>query len=55
MADFLNLVLLICACVGAMAFGILAAYGLLRTGFALMRPRDVRPLPKPQAEPARVS
>jgi hypothetical protein len=39
MADFLNLVMLVCAAVGSMAFGILAAYGLLRAGFALMRPR----------------
>jgi len=54
MTDFLNLVLLICACIGAMAFGILAAYWILRTGFALMRPRESRPLPKPQPQPARV-
>lgn len=39
MADLLNLVMLICACVGSMAFGILAAYGILRAGFALMRPQ----------------
>ena len=55
MADFLNLLLLICASVGAMAFGILAAYGILRTGFALMRPREARPVAKPQTAPARVS
>jgi hypothetical protein len=35
MIDF---VMLVCASVGAMAFGILAAYGTLRVGFALMRP-----------------
>ena len=51
MADFLNLVLLICASVGAMAFGILAAYGILRTGFALMRPRESRPVSQAQAKP----
>lgn len=39
MADLLNLAMLICACVGSMAFGILAAYGILRAGFALMRPQ----------------
>jgi hypothetical protein len=55
MADFLNLILLICAAVGAMAFGILAAYWILRTGFALMRPRESRPVPKPQTEPASAS
>jgi hypothetical protein len=52
MADFLNLVMLVCAAVGSMAFGILAAYGILRTGFALMRPRERRPVAKPQTEPA---
>jgi hypothetical protein len=31
--------MLICASVGAMAFGILAAYAILRAGFALMRPK----------------
>jgi hypothetical protein len=44
MADFLNLVMLVCASVGSMAFGILAAYGILRVGFALMRPQ-----PRPAA------
>ncbi|MGB6743811.1 MAG: hypothetical protein WBE38_09140 [Terracidiphilus sp.] len=51
----MNLVLLVCASVGSMAFGILAAYGILRSAFALMRPRENRPVPKPQTEPARVS
>ena len=38
-----------------MAFGILTAYAILRTGFALMRPQQ-RPLPvKVRAEVARVS
>jgi hypothetical protein len=32
-----NLAMLICASVGSLAFGILAAYGILRMGFALMR------------------
>jgi len=36
MADLWNLTMLICASVGSMAFGILAAYGILRVGFALM-------------------
>jgi hypothetical protein len=43
MADLLNLAVLVCASVGSMAFGILAAYGILRVGFALMRPQ-VRPV-----------
>jgi hypothetical protein len=39
MADLLNLAVLVCASVGSMAFGILAAYGILRAGFASMRPQ----------------
>jgi len=42
MADLWNLAMLICASVGSMAFGILAAYGILRVGFALMR-KQARP------------
>jgi hypothetical protein len=41
MADLLNLTMLICACVGATLFGILAAYALLRAGFALMRRQTI--------------
>ena len=41
MTDFL---MLICAAVGSMVFGILAAYGLLRAGFAFLRPQK-RPTP----------
>jgi hypothetical protein len=44
MTDLLNLAMLICAAVGSMAFGILAAYGILRAGFALLRPQR-RPVP----------
>ncbi|MGA2349869.1 MAG: hypothetical protein ABSF70_05490 [Terracidiphilus sp.] len=39
MADVLNLMMLICASVGSIAFSILAAYGILRVSFALMRPQ----------------
>ena len=48
MADLLNFAMLICASVGSMAFGILAAYGILRVSFALMRPQ-----PRPVAVKAR--
>jgi hypothetical protein len=53
MADLLNLTMLICASVGSMAFGILAAYGILRAGFALMRPQSqpVVVKPRPQIVP----
>ena len=54
MADLLNLAMLICASVGAMAFGILAAYAILRAGFALINPRR-RSLPvKAHPEVARI-
>ncbi|MGB7547426.1 MAG: hypothetical protein WBM14_06740 [Terracidiphilus sp.] len=39
MADLLDLTMLICASVGSMAFGVLAGYGILRAGFALLRPQ----------------
>lgn len=42
MADLLNLATLICALIGAMAFSILAAYEILRAGFALIH-RQPRP------------
>jgi hypothetical protein len=50
-----DLAMLICASVGSMAFGILAAYGILRVGFALMRPPARRVAMKPQPQVARVS
>jgi hypothetical protein len=37
-----DLMMLICASVGAMAFSLLAAYGILRVGFALIH-RQPRP------------
>lgn len=41
MADAFNLVMLICAAVGSMAFGVLTAYAVFRFGFAMMRPKRV--------------
>jgi hypothetical protein len=53
MADWLNLAMLICAALGSMAFGILAAYAILRVGFALMRSqREPVAVKRPQPEPA---
>jgi len=54
MADLLNLAMLISATIGAMAFGILAAYAVLRVVFALMRPRKARTQVKAQTEAARI-
>jgi hypothetical protein len=39
MTDLVNFVMLIAASVGSLAFGVLAAYGMLRAGFAVMRPQ----------------
>jgi ABC-type glycerol-3-phosphate transport system permease component len=55
MADWVNLLMLVCACIGSMAFGILAAYAMLRTGFSLMG-RSQRPaVVKVRTQVARVS
>jgi hypothetical protein len=54
-ANLLDLAMLICASVGAMAFGILAAYAMLRAGFALMRPQRPPAVIKAQPQTARVS
>lgn len=51
--NLLNLAMLLCAAIGSMAFGILAAYAVLRAGFALMRPAQ-RPAPQARTEVARV-
>jgi hypothetical protein len=40
MTDVVNFVMLVAASIGSMALGILAAYWLLRAGFALMRPQE---------------
>ena len=39
MADLLNLFMLVCAALGSMAFGVLAAYGIFRVAFGIMRPQ----------------
>lgn len=45
MTDLLNMLMLVCAAVGSMAFGVLAAYGIFRTTFGLMRPHQDEPVP----------
>jgi len=49
-----DLVLLISASVGSLAFGILAAYGTLRVAFALMRPQSQRVAVNAHQEATRV-
>jgi hypothetical protein len=48
-----DLLMLISATVGAMAFGILAAYAVLRMIFGCMRPRKAAAQVKAQTEVAR--
>lgn len=54
MQDAMNTLMLLCAILAAMAFGVLAAYGICRCAFAILRAHarsialtDV-PAPKPQ-------
>jgi hypothetical protein len=54
MADVLNLTMLVCATMGSMAFGVLAAYGIFRAGFALLRPQRHAVAVKPRPETASV-
>jgi len=37
MQDAINLLMLVCASLAAMAFGVLAAYGICRVAFAVLR------------------
>jgi hypothetical protein len=55
MANLLDLMMLVCACVAAMAFGILTAYILLRGCFALMRPQRQSAPVESQPEAVRIS
>lgn len=36
MQDAMNLLMLVCASLAAMAFGVLAAYGICRAGFTIL-------------------
>jgi hypothetical protein len=53
MADLLNSAILIGASVGSLAFGVWAAYGVLRVGFALICPHPRPVVMKVQPEAAR--
>jgi hypothetical protein len=55
MGNMLDLAMLILASVGALAFGILTAYAILRVGFALMRAPRQPALVKTQPQAARTS
>jgi hypothetical protein len=55
MTDFLNLIMLIAASAGSLAFGVLAAYGIFRVAFSLMRPQRPVKAVEPQPEVAQLS
>jgi hypothetical protein len=55
MANLLDLAMLILASLGALAFGILTAYALLRVVFALMRAPRRSAILKTQTQAARIS
>jgi len=55
MTDLLNLAMLILASIGSMAFGILAAYWVLRIGFAIIRSPQRPAQVKAQPETAGIS
>jgi len=54
MTDLVNFMMLIAASIGSMAFGVLAAYALLRAGFALMRPQRESLVVKADARVAQI-
>lgn len=54
MTDLVNFVMLVAASIGSMAFGVLAAYWVLRVGFSLMRPHRQEVAIKARASVARV-
>jgi hypothetical protein len=55
MDDLLNLAMLVCASIGAVAFTLLTAYWILRAGFALLRPKPKPASVTPRVEAARLS
>ena len=55
MANLLDLAMLILASIGALAFGILTAFAMLRVVFALMRAPRLPALLKTQPQAARIS
>jgi len=55
MSDLLNLAMLACASIAALALGVFAAYGILRVGFWFMRPRRQTPAVEVSPEMAQIS
>jgi len=63
MQDAINLLMLVCASLAALAFGVLLAYGVCRIAFAAVRlharsiaaQNSSQPEPQPQTEPQTAS
>jgi hypothetical protein len=57
MQNLMNLILLLCAAGAALAFGVLAAYGICRVAFGLLRlhARSYAKAPQAKAEIARIA
>ena len=55
MSDVMNLLMLICASIAALGFGVFAAYGILRIAFSFMRPRPRTAAVKARPEMAQFS
>jgi len=57
MQDFVNMVVLICAAIASLGLGVMLAYAVCRTGFAVLR-LQARPAKsaaaQPKAQPAEV-
>jgi hypothetical protein len=53
MDNLLNLAMLACATVGSILLGILAAYGILRVGFGIMRSQPTVQIKASRPQPAR--
>jgi hypothetical protein len=51
MQDAMNLLMLVCASLAAMAFGVMAAYGLCRVVFSILRIHARSVAMQPQTKP----
>jgi ABC-type spermidine/putrescine transport system permease subunit II len=57
MQNVMNLIVLMCAAVAALAFGVLAAYGICRAAFGVLKvhARSCAKVPQPKPEVARIA
>ena len=55
MTSWMDFAMLICAVVGSVTFSLWLAFGILRVGFVLIRPRRRTTVKAQQAEAARLS